>query len=184
MNIFKRLYYYCPVWQITLILVAFILIVLALLKHIKHEMVRNAVFAFLLLAWFVFCIIGTVIYRTPGSEQGYNFLPLYNILTCESSGQRLEFIRGDLINMLLFFPLGLLLPCIIGQSQDVKFKKVFVITCVVAFMISFAIEGMQFFLRLGYAEVDDLIFNTLGAGIGCLVVQICSRVRVCRFDKN
>lgn len=60
---------------------------------------------------------------------------------------------GDIIkNIALFVPLGL----IIDGRKGV----------VICFSLSCAIEATQYFTRLGYCELDDILNNTIGALIG------------------
>ena len=56
------------------------------------------------------------------------------------------------LNIVLFVPLGFL----IGGWNGV----------VVGFVFSCGIESAQYIFRLGYCEVDDVLNNTIGAGIG------------------
>ena len=60
-----------------------------------------------------------------------------------------ELYRSMLMNVLLFFPIGLSLP--------------FVLAC----LSSAGIEYLQYRYSLGRCEVDDVIMNTLGALLGC-----------------
>lgn len=59
------------------------------------------------------------------------------------------------LNILLFIPLGLL----IGGWKGV----------LIGFLLSCGIELFQYFGRLGYCELDDVLHNTIGAGIGALI---------------
>ena len=69
---------------------------------------------------------------------------------------------GDIIkNIALFVPLGL----IIGGRKGV----------VIGFILSCGIEATQYFARLGYCELDDILNNTIGAGLG---VYIRKSIRV------
>lgn len=64
--------------------------------------------------------------------------------------------------------------------MDIEFiKKRKWIIVVFAFAFSFCIEALQYIFHLGYAEVDDVIHNTLGAVIGILVFTILDKL----FDK-
>ena len=38
--------------------------------------------------------------------------------------------------------------------------------------ISASIETLQFFLKRGFAEVDDVMYNTLGCLIGCGIYSL------------
>lgn len=41
----------------------------------------------------------------------------------------------------------------------------------IGFAASFCIEAVQFITRLGFADIDDLMNNTIGAGIGYLLYR-------------
>lgn len=64
-------------------------------------------------------------------------------------------------NIALFVPLGF----IIGGRKGV----------IIGFLLSFGIETTQYFARLGYCELDDILNNTIGAGLG---VYIRKSIRV------
>ncbi len=69
---------------------------------------------------------------------------------------------GDIIkNIALFVPLGL----IIGGRKGV----------VIGFILSCGIEATHYFACLGYCELDDILNNTIGAGLG---VYIRKSIRV------
>ncbi len=69
---------------------------------------------------------------------------------------------GDILKNIVFFvPLGF----IIGGRKGV----------VVGFLLSCGIETAQYFIRLGYCEVDDVLNNTIGTAIG---VYIRNKLRV------
>lgn len=65
-----------------------------------------------------------------------------------------------LINILLFVPMGFLLPLGIRKLRA-GWK-----TCLTGFCISLAIELVQLFACIGVFECDDLLNNTLGTLIG------------------
>jgi len=65
-----------------------------------------------------------------------------------------------IFNIVMFIPLGILLPLINGV-----FKKVaWIFTA--AFLTTLFIEGFQYLAKLGIFELDDLFHNTLGGMIG------------------
>lgn len=66
-----------------------------------------------------------------------------------------EFYREMLMNIFLYFPLGLTLNCIMGPSAIFA-----------GFLLSFSIETWQFFAGTGVAQGTDVICNTLGTVIG------------------
>ena len=74
-------------------------------------------------------------------------------------------LEGIILNVLLFIPFGYLLPSLFPRLCCWQ-----VILLGLAF--SLCIELLQLLTRLGYADVDDLINNTLGAAIGWLCYKL------------
>ena len=70
----------------------------------------------------------------------------------------------NIMNVVVFMPVGILLGC---AFRHMKWWKVLLI----GGGISFSIEAMQYFFKRGFAEVDDMMHNTLGCVIGYLLVQ-------------
>ena len=70
-------------------------------------------------------------------------------------------LRSIILNILLFVPFGYLLPMLLPHFRWWQVILIGIIS-------SFCIELLQFLTRLGYADIDDLINNTLGAAIGWL----------------
>ena len=64
------------------------------------------------------------------------------------------------LNILLFIPLGFLL----GRKG---WKAVFL-----GFLISASIECAQYVAVLGYCEADDVLNNTIGTAVGCLMATL------------
>ena len=58
-----------------------------------------------------------------------------------------------------FIPFGFLLPALLKRESFLK-------VVAIGFAFSFAIEASQFVFRVGVAELDDLILNTVGVAIG------------------
>lgn len=80
-------------------------------------------------------------------------------------------IYEPILNILLFVPIGFLIGYLI---KDCKLLK----TAALGFFISFMIEFMQFYFRRGISSVDDILNNTVGSAVGCLVLlllQLCLR---------
>lgn len=60
-------------------------------------------------------------------------------------------------NLVWFVPLGMLLPLLTGCGKRV---------ILYSFLLSLAIETVQFVFGTGVSEVEDLILNTLGGAMG------------------
>ena len=71
-----------------------------------------------------------------------------------------------LLNILLFAPMGYLLPTIFKLFTKVWFM------IPMGLIISLIIETTQYFTGLGVFDVDDLFFNTLGTALGFLLFRL------------
>ncbi|MGN0483161.1 MAG: VanZ family protein [Lachnospiraceae bacterium] len=102
----------------------------------------------------------TLLSRPPGSRTSVA-LKLFATFTGDLRG-----MMYVVENVLMFVPLGILLP-IIWEKQ----RKGYVLL-LTAFFSSVAIEVTQFLTQRGYCQTDDVMTNTIGAGIGFLIFQI------------
>ena len=101
----------------------------------------------------------TIISRNEGTE--LILIPFYSFVEAQTQP---ELYRSMLMNVFLFFPLGLTLP----YALPGKWKHQVLFTILFAFIFSVAIEWLQYHFSLGRAEVDDVLCNTLGCAIGTL----------------
>ena len=67
-------------------------------------------------------------------------------------------------NILLFFPLPVVLKT---YFKNWKFSRVFL----VSLCLSIFIETMQYIFRVGVADIDDVILNTIGSCLGYLFIS-------------
>lgn len=81
-----------------------------------------------------------------------------------------EMLRESIMNIVFFYPLGLLLGG--AASEELPRRK----SLLFAFSLSLFIEVCQWLFNLGYAEVDDVMHNTLGAGLGMLAIYATEKI--------
>lgn len=81
-----------------------------------------------------------------------------------TQGHWLLFLYLFVGNMIWFVPLGMYL------EYKKKHKKLGLIL-ICGFSLSFMIESLQYLFGTGYSELDDLILNTLGTGIGAVFMR-------------
>lgn len=74
-------------------------------------------------------------------------------------------------NILLFTPIGLFLPALFPKQRKAGW---FFSTVVLAILL---VELVQLFTLVGRCDVDDLILNVFGAGIGFVVFCIGKKLR-------
>lgn len=130
--------------------------------------------------WRVFCgavlvlWLGAMLWITLGRRDGQvwqmpvltPFLSYRRML----AGENTEALRMNLMNMLLFYPAGLLASGLLPMQWR-GWKKLLLLTGV-GLMLSVMIEAAQYRFHLGLAETDDVIHNTLGMFLGALAATV------------
>ncbi len=69
-------------------------------------------------------------------------------------------------NVLGFVPFGFIVPYLFSSARNV-FVVVFMTACLSAVM-----EMLQYLLKVGSLDVDDILLNTIGGLVGCLFYYI------------
>ncbi|WP_336864792.1 VanZ family protein [Peribacillus frigoritolerans] len=89
-----------------------------------------------------------------------NYIPFVVIRDLLTSYSFLSSMYNIIGNIILFMPLGFLLPF--------KYKRInkYVKSALVGFIVSVFIELTQLLLPYRQTDIDDVILNTLGTGIG------------------
>lgn len=112
----------------------------------------------LLLIEYVFLVFcSTVIFRPTGETRQYDFHPFW-------SYSRPDLLVENIMNVIVFIPIGLLLGCAFKQTT---WWKALLIGC----SISVTIEALQFWFMKGFSEVDDVMHNTVGCIVGYILVK-------------
>lgn len=157
-NIIKTVYE-LPImfyWFFIIITVT-IWLVLALIINNKTWGKIN-IFAFVI--WVNIIVLITLFFRNS-KEREVILIPFYSFYVAQI---HYDVYNEIVLNILLFVPVGLAGSFILND----RVKKPFVFTTTLAFAFSLFIEAMQFVMMMGISEIDDVIFNTLGAIIGTL----------------
>lgn len=122
-----------------------------------------------------FSVVGLPTVTSWHVDLHFNLIPLIDIATSP-----LDYIRNTILNIILFVPLGFLLPAVWKEYR--LFKR----TAWAGFLLSLFIEILQIFtFRL--TDVDDLITNTAGAVLGyCISKKLSFRLpfRLSEKEKN
>ncbi len=135
------------------------LTVLGLVRAWQRTQSPRRVVLIALVVW-----LGALVFMTirPGSGgQRVNLVPII----VDGPGSA----RDALLNAAVFLPLGLLLATAGWRVLPVL---------ALALLVSLTIEVMQYFVNVGRtSDVNDLITNTAGAGIGWVIVWAIQRSR-------
>ena len=105
-------------------------------------------------------LYATILTRTPGVPAA--ILAPFASLT--AAQQQPELYREMLMNIFLFFPLGLTLSNALPRRWH-RWGRI-ALTTLVGCILSAGIEYAQYRYALGLAETDDVICNTMGAFLG------------------
>ncbi len=106
----------------------------------------------------------TLFNRNNMSEQGICYYPFNSYMVVTSLYNSVDVFTQIADNILIFIPLGMLLPVMCNVSHS---KKSYFFVVLTGLAISLIIEILQYALAVGYSEVDDIINNTFGTAIGC-----------------
>ena len=123
----------------------------------------------------VLLITAAILYATLFSRaEGGTGLILAPFASLTAARIQPEIYREMLMNVFLFFPLGLTLSNALPRKWH-RWGRI-ILTTLVGCALSAGIEYAQYRYTLGMAEVDDVICNTLGAFIGSTSLLIAPAI--------
>ena len=119
----------------------------------------------LLLIEYVFLIFcSTVIFRPTGETSQYDFHPFW-------SYDRPELLVENIMNVIVFIPIGMILGSLLRVKGSWSRNGSWFVALMIGCGISVTIEALQFLLKRGFSEVDDVMHNTVGCLVGFLIVS-------------
>ena len=134
---------------------------------------RKRIAGLVLLEYIFLIYCSTVIYRTAADGNGHEFRPFWSYDAIEYG--RSELIAENLMNVVVFVPLGLLLGFMFNGSRCTVMKGI-LIALMIGMGISVSIEAMQYFFQRGFAETDDVMHNTLGCIVGYGIISLTRKI--------
>lgn len=114
----------------------------------------------------------------PAELQKVNSIPLVEMLKLLDYGYIWSFTYNFIGNIFWFLPYGFLLPMV--SNKKISWMKVILKGA----LISFSIEVLQFIFVTGIADVDDIIFNTIGTIIGLIAYKMLRDVHYKLNDRK
>lgn len=120
----------------------------------------------------------TILFRAVKPEMTAAWVPLWSYRRSLSLAgglriQDLELFVEILLNILLYIPLGYLLPFTWRWFRSARLLSGRVV--LTGFVCSALTETAQLVFRIGLFEFDDMINNTLGCAIGCILFSLVMR---------
>ena len=168
-TIMMRHIYAIPLHMVIFLMLA-LLIVWAMLSLHQNQRKRSIINAVLCSITALTILYATILTRTPGNYE----VILTPFATFAAARIQPEIYREMLMNVFLFFPLGLTLSNALLRKWH-RWGRIF-LTALVGCAFSVGIEYAQYRYALGMAEVDDVICNTLGAFIGTTSLLIAPAI--------
>lgn len=136
--------------------------IVACILHSKKKVTWLQVTSGLVLLIFLAIVLGSTVFtRMPDGKIHYN-IELFWSWKAVYHGSK-EMLKENLLNLILLFPMGLLLPLIFNKKLSWK------IGLMAGFFVSCGIEICQLLSSRGLFEWDDIIHNGIGCMIGCVL---------------
>ena len=168
MDIYQILTTYNHIWSIKEILIVLLILVVTIKSSLflyrnKRIEASQAITIPILIAFLLIVLGSTVFGRIPGLRR-YELLPLwsYGAIIRGNPG----ILQEVLLNCVLLFPAGMLLPLIF--SRPLKWYQGLLFGAIV----SGCIELLQLITCRGLFEFDDIFHNSLGCMVGCIVCSL------------
>lgn len=139
-------------------------VTLLLYKRKKIDKIQRNT-SILLSLYVVVLLYLTVIGRYSHPEYEYK---IYVFLTYRRFLENIDAqsVRQLIINIGMLVPVGFLLPVVLPC------KRKYTLTLLISFLLIILIEVMQFVMKCGTFEIDDIVNNMIGAIVGILVYRL------------
>jgi glycopeptide antibiotics resistance protein len=149
-------------------------------NRIIRKILGLSLFTYLLVVgWFLFISVDSInrntyfkkreIHVVPFKNTYISFKSLHQIANIVPPDQvpyyRYLLIRNIIGNIALLIPIGFLVPLLWERLNTLKAIVIFSVLC------SFSIEIIQYILIIGVFDIDDIIYNLIGAVIGFCVLR-------------
>lgn len=131
----------------------------AFTKNKKKALLRTLSIIYLAMVFII-----TLFEREPGSRTGISLTLFETVGSPRANAYVIE-------NILLFIPFGYFIPTLW------KCKRRLAVCLFMGFCFSLTIEIIQLLTERGHFQIDDILMNTVGAGIGAITSMIRFRKR-------
>lgn len=160
-----RLIYTMPLYKVCLVMVLLLVLWAYYRAYLPKKLFWSMNLCVLVVA------VSAVLYLTVFSRKvGIYDVVLVPFSALSEAKKEPERYRSMLMNVFLFFPLGM--ACANAFSDKMKMRRRVILVVAIGFALSTAVEYIQYRFSLGMAETDDVICNTLGALVGSLSVTL------------
>lgn len=165
------LWFYClPIVDAVLLVLLATGVFLFLRRRFENRIWWKPAVCCLLALWLMVILWATLVGRSL-DPSGNRISPVpFASYAAVLRGGNPELIRGNLMNVILFYPVGLLLAELLPDCWK-RLSRILLVLAVCC-LLSVGIEFTQYQLGIGLAETDDVLHNTLGGVVGAMVNRI------------
>ena len=132
-------------------------------KNLRQFVNRCCLLILIEYSFLFFC--STVVFRYKDNF-GWHLMPMWSYWSAYHG--KLDLLYDNLLNVLLFIPIGLFLWPLLSNNRIRKLISYSIV-------LSMTVEITQYIFNKGVAETDDIIHNTLGCLLGYLLMSILSQ---------
>jgi glycopeptide antibiotics resistance protein len=172
------LWFYClPIPSAVLLLAMTTVAFLYLREKFSNTRRWKVGIPILFICWIAVILLGTLGQRTTDGNTAAPILTPFHSYYLALNGGNVEIYRTNFMNVVLFYPAGLLGCSLLPQRWHPFIKALLLITLLAP--LSIWIEYTQYHHGLGLAETDDVIHNTLGTLLGVLACDtLAARIKL------
>lgn len=152
------------------ILVVFCMVAILLLSLCGMKKGVRLSVRFLLIEYVSLLLASTVFFRQESPAWVHRFSPFWSYSEILNGGK--ELIVDNVLNVLVFVPVGLLMGMALGS---LKWWHVLLI----GLGVSLSIETLQYALNKGCSEFDDMMHNTIGCMLGYGMYKAVADISKC-----
>lgn len=128
------------------------------------------VYGIVLVAYLLLVLWLTICSRKVFLQAVVEWMPFWTYSAILSEGK--EYLVADIVNnVLLFLPIGVLMGLMVTQKSQ-KWWRGWLVVVTTGIILSVGIEGLQFVLKRGLCETDDVIHNTVGCLMGMAFIKL------------
>jgi Glycopeptide antibiotics resistance protein len=136
----------------------------------KQQKIISAIFWGMFISYLML-MLGIVFMRMGMNSNSINFIPFKSIAEGINvyDGIRYRLIDDQVWgNVVIFVPAGIYLMVLNKKSSILN-------ALLTIFLISIGIEIIQYAFRIGASDIDDIILNCLGGGLGILIYLLLEK---------
>lgn len=156
-------------WWCVIIAVGIILSLLLIYSRKKKNVNKTKLITiFIFVQYILIIFISTVFSRKTNTEYLYKLELFWSYMNYAKIGV-LGILYENIYNVFLFIPYGFCLRTLFPRTR-------ILLIILTGTMVSFVIEILQLLLKKGYFEFDDILHNSLGVLLGCVIFKLIDKI--------